>query len=703
MRGRLRRSRSTAPARHLRADRRSRGRPAPALPARCQRSPRPAGSRQGSGPAPAAPAAARATPAALRSGSRRRERRSKAPVRAWSSPTRPGGPWCRTSTVQRCCVPAGRARRPPPLPTPQRRPRPGRRASRANGRWRCRPAGRGAAGCVAVFYGTGSPNSAARGRPAHRTASPGSCRPARAGLGRRRWLRPFRGRRPGPSVPRPRWRSPVRRQTPPVVGRSRVGARRSRGNSSRGRRFAVPVMVPCARAAVVPHRHSGPAYWAPHPSRALRHDEGSPPMTSTATALTTTLPVAWWRRRGKAPRGAGQPDAMLLWCDPEAGPQLVAAYRGQSGLMLSADASLLSKEAGEAFTEAAPARAFADVAYLQVDDEGPTHEQLVQLLEGSPPAASMLGDLEGSVQAALAVPELEATPDPEPVQPSPSSTPASFAGPLESVPLRDGRVYRPRPVGDTTDVQILRQARGSLFTRIVGASGNGKTMLAEAAFGEDLIVVEGHGDLAVDDLVGKWIPREDGPGYRFAYGPLAEAMRQGKVLLIDDLTRAPSDTINVLMGPADDRRMLVIDALPDEPVLHAADGFHIVVTYNQTGVGVRPLDAAILRRFPLQLEATTDYGLVAELGVDARLVRVGRLLAARAAVAGQSGRRPGWAPQTDHLLKSQKALDMGMGVQVAASMLFAACPEPQHQPEVLDVLVEVFGSPVGPLVQQELQ
>ncbi|MCT1885783.1 AAA family ATPase [Dietzia cinnamea] len=426
-------------------------------------------------------------------------------------------------------------------------------------------------------------------------------------------------------------------------------------------------------------------------------------MTSTATALTTTLPVAWWRRRGKAPRGAGQPDAMLLWCDPEAGPQLVAAYRGQSGLMLSADASLLSKEAGEAFTEAAPARAFADVAYLQVDDEGPTHEQLVQLLEGSPPAASMLGDLEGSVQAALAVPELEATPDPEPVQPSPSSTPASFAGPLESVPLRDGRVYRPRPVGDTTDVQILRQARGSLFTRIVGASGNGKTMLAEAAFGEDLIVVEGHGDLAVDDLVGKWIPREDGPGYRFAYGPLAEAMRQGKVLLIDDLTRAPSDTINVLMGPADDRRMLVIDALPDEPVLHAADGFHIVVTYNQTGVGVRPLDAAILRRFPLQLEATTDYGLVAELGVDARLVRVGRLLAARAAVAGQSGRRPGWAPQTDHLLKSQKALDMGMGVQVAASMLFAACPEPQHQPEVLDVLVEVFGSPVGPLVQQELQ
>lgn len=431
-------------------------------------------------------------------------------------------------------------------------------------------------------------------------------------------------------------------------------------------------------------------------------------MSSTVTATSAALPVAWWRRKGKAPRGSDQPEAMLLWRDPESGPQLVAAYRGQSGLTLTADPALLSKEASEAFTDAAPARTYSDVAHLQVDSDGPTYDQLLQLLEGTPPAASMLGDLEGSAQAALEVPTVvtPAEPSAAPAASSSSSSPAPSAAvgvDLDPVTLRDGRIYRPRPVADTTDVQLLRQARGSLFTRIVGASGNGKTMLAEAAFGDDLIVVEGHGDLTVDDLVGKWIPREDGPGYRFAYGPLAEAMRQGKVLLIDDLTRAPSDTINVLMGPADDRRILVIDALPDEPVLHAADGFHLVATYNQTGVGVRPLDAAILRRFPLQLEATTDYGLVADLGVDVRLVRVGRLLAERSATAGRAGRRPGWVPQTDHLLKSQKALDMGMGDQVAASMLLAACPEPQHQPEVLAALADVFGPTVGALVQQELQ
>lgn len=427
-------------------------------------------------------------------------------------------------------------------------------------------------------------------------------------------------------------------------------------------------------------------------------------MSSTATATSTSLPVAWWRRKGKAPRGSGQPEAMLLWRDPESGPQLVAAYRGQSGLTLSADPALLSKEALEVFTEAAPARTYSDVAHVQVDSDGPTYGQLMQLLEGAPPSASMFGDLEGSAQAALEAPTVVAPEAPAPA-PSPpvTRTAAATGGGMEPVTLADGRIYRPRPVANTTDVQLLRQARGELFTRIVGVSGNGKTMLAEAAFGDDLLVVEGHGDLTVDDLVGKWIPREDGPGYRFAYGPLAEAMIQGKVLLIDDLTRAPSDTINVLMGPADDRRMLVIDALPDEPVLRAAAGFHLVATYNQTGVGVRPLDAAILRRFPLQIEATTDYGLVADLGVDPRLVRVGRLLAERSAAAHQAGRRLGWAPQTDHLLKSQKALDMGLGDQVAASMLLTACPEPQNQPEVLDVLAEVFGPAVGALVQQELQ
>ncbi|HIT76218.1 MAG TPA: AAA family ATPase [Candidatus Avipropionibacterium avicola] len=420
----------------------------------------------------------------------------------------------------------------------------------------------------------------------------------------------------------------------------------------------------------------------------------------TTPAMTTSLPVAWWRRKGAATRGKDEPEAMLLWQDPDSGPQLVAAHRGQAGLTLSADAALLTKEAGAAFTEAAPTRVYSDVTYLQVDQSGPTYDQLLELLQGPAPSAALLGDLGDSAREALA-PPAPAEPAPAASSPRPAVGASTVVG-LDPVPLPDGRVYRPRPVADTTDVQLLRQARGLLFTRLVGLSGNGKTMLAEAAFGDDLIVVEGHGDLTVDDLVGKWVPREDGPGYRFAYGPLAVAMQQGKVLLIDDMTRAPSDTINVLMGPADDRRMLVIDALPDEPVLRAADGFHLIATYNQTGVGVRPVDEAILRRFPLQIEVTTDYGLVAALGVDPRLVQVGRRLADRSAAAVQAGRRPGWAPQTDHLLKSQKALEMGLGEQVAVSMLLAACPTPQHQPEVREVLAEVFGPFAGPLTQQEL-
>lgn len=265
------------------------------------------------------------------------------------------------------------------------------------------------------------------------------------------------------------------------------------------------------------------------------------------------------------------------------------------------------------------------------------------------------------------------------------------SGTVAAVPLPDGRLYFPRLVGDHVDVDLVRGMRGELFTRLKGRSGNGKTMLAEAAFGDDLIVVEGHGALEVDDLVGKFLPREAGAGYEWHDGPLTRAMREGKVLLIDELTRAPSDTINVLMAPADDRRMLIIDGRPDDPVVHAAPGFHIIVTYNEFGVGVRPLDDAIVRRLPMELEVTTDYDLVAALGVDPRLVSVGRRLAEADRHAQDRGEVGVWAPQTGHLLKADRPRKLGFGDQICAGVLLAACTEPHDVELVSQILSEELG------------
>lgn len=278
------------------------------------------------------------------------------------------------------------------------------------------------------------------------------------------------------------------------------------------------------------------------------------------------------------------------------------------------------------------------------------------------------------------------------VAPTPTLTPIELAA---------GRTYVPRPVADTTDVAMLRAARGHLPTRIKGLPSNGKTMLAEAAFGDDLIVVQGHGDLMVDDLIGRYLPDPGSSGYHWHDGPVVRAMKDGKVLLVDELTRAPSDTVNALLSATDDRRMLVIDGRPDLPVVHAADGFHVVVTYNETGVGVRPLDPAVVRRFPLELEVTTDLNLVAQLGVDDRFIEVARRLRALDRKAAEHGELSVWSPQTGHLLKAQQALEL-LGERGGAGVLLAACTEAHDRAGVAEVISDVFAIDNPALTQEEL-
>lgn len=258
------------------------------------------------------------------------------------------------------------------------------------------------------------------------------------------------------------------------------------------------------------------------------------------------------------------------------------------------------------------------------------------------------------------------------------------------------RPYLARDLSGQPDYLVLRKLRGVLNVRLKGRPGGGKTTLPAAAFGDDLITVQGHDDLTVPHLVGSYLPQPDG-SFTWVDGPLTQAMQQGKVFLLDEATRAPSGTVNALLSVADHRGSLVIDDRPDLPDVHAADGFTMLITYNEEGVGVRPLDDAVKRRFPFEITVETDYTVATRLGVDRRLAKVGRNLATRNAERS-AYEPPVWRPQMAHLLDAQAVLDAGLGDEMAAATLVAACDEPDDVPVVRDTVTRVFGIDASPLV-----
>lgn len=260
----------------------------------------------------------------------------------------------------------------------------------------------------------------------------------------------------------------------------------------------------------------------------------------------------------------------------------------------------------------------------------------------------------------------------------------------DGVPLPGGGRYLPRDLSGQPDYMVLRKMRSVLNIRLKGLPGGGKTTLPAAAFGDDMITVQGHDQLSVASLVGQFQPRLGGE-FEWCWGPLARAMQSGKVFLFDEINRASPGTLNVLLSVADSRGTLIVDDRPDLPPLVAKKGFGMVVTYNEEGQGVRPLDDAVKRRFPFEVIVETDYDIAEALGVDGRLAKVGRNMATENATAIANGEYPVWRPQMADLLAAQATLDARLGDEFAAATLYSACTIPESKPKLAEKIQDVFG------------
>jgi MoxR-like ATPase len=94
------------------------------------------------------------------------------------------------------------------------------------------------------------------------------------------------------------------------------------------------------------------------------------------------------------------------------------------------------------------------------------------------------------------------------------------------------------------------------------------------------VLVEGNAELTPARLVGHHNParvlQEDYSAENFVPGPLVEAMRAGGFLYIEELNRAPEDTLNTLLGAMAERAVTV----PRVGTIKAEPTFRVLASMN---------------------------------------------------------------------------------------------------------------------------
>ena len=380
---------------------------------------------------------------------------------------------------------------------------------------------------------------------------------------------------------------------------------------------------------------------------------------------------------------------------PGPAPRTTPTGRLGQGELRRQVAGCLAADPGAGFTPGSVARALGKSA-------GATGNALATLagrgeaerLPGSPVRYRATADT-----AAPPPPARRPRPPPQARRPPPAPAgarrrrPPAPAAPAAATPAPGpvtrpgGQVYRPRTLADMADVTALRALReAGIPALLYGPPGTGKTSLVEAAF-PDLITIAGDGDTTVADFTGDYTQRPDGT-YEFIYGPLIQAMTEGRALLIDDATLISPQVLAVAYPAMDGRREITVKACKGETI-KAAPGFYVIGGHNP-GVHGAVLTEALASRFAVQIQVATDYDLARSLKIEPRAITVARTLAKRQA-AGEIG----WAPQLRELIAFDKITRV-LGLDAAVANLAGIAPE-EDRDVVTETAARAFGRPVAPL------
>jgi cobaltochelatase CobS len=176
---------------------------------------------------------------------------------------------------------------------------------------------------------------------------------------------------------------------------------------------------------------------------------------------------------------------------------------------------------------------------------------------------------------------------------------------------------------------------------LIGPTGSGKTSVFEqvaARLNRPVTRTNLDGDVTRSDIVGQWVLGGENT-MTFHYGPLAVAMKEGRIYIIDEIDAGASPVTMVLQAVLEGKPLTLLET---GEVIHPHPDFRIMATANTNGMGdetglyagTQPQNYALFDRF--KMVELVDYasaeeektivesqtGVTDESGILTKLIKV---------------------------------------------------------------------------------
>jgi MoxR-like ATPase len=189
------------------------------------------------------------------------------------------------------------------------------------------------------------------------------------------------------------------------------------------------------------------------------------------------------------------------------------------------------------------------------------------------------------------------------------------------------KFYGDDPLVDRAIVSLMSQ-QGLMM---VGEPGTAKSLLSEllaaAVCGTSALVVQGSAGTTEDHIRYGWnyaLLLAEGPSERaLVPSPVLNAMRSGRVVRFEEITRCPPEVQDALISILSEKSLALPELGPDA-VATAVPGFNIIATANLRDRGVHEMSSALKRRFNFEtVHPITDPAFERELVLKQLAERLG--------------------------------------------------------------------------------